>query len=210
MSARSTYSNPAPGRLSSPFNPSRTHPITGKVQPHNGADVAAELGTPVRAAHAGTVRTGYEEHGGGHWVIVTSGDVETRYLHLSRRDVTPGQTVQAGQQLGLMGTSGASTGVHLHFEVRVKGVPTDPVPWLTARGVTFGTDPAPTTITLQEDPDMIIIRKGTAKTGYTYRLVTGGRSVAITNAATRKFKAQGVKVAALAVADFDRIAKGLE
>ena len=136
MSARTV--NPAKGRLSSGFAPARKHPVTGKVQPHNGADIANASGTPVYAAHSGTVRTGYEPNGGGHWIILTSGNVETRYLHLSRRDVKPGQKVKAGQRIGLMGSTGNSTGSHLHFEVRVSGVPTDPVVWLAQRGVDFG------------------------------------------------------------------------
>ena len=198
--------NPAPGRVSSPFAPARRHPITGKVQPHNGADVVNVLGTPVRAALAGTVRTGYEEHGGGHWVIVTSGDVETRYLHLSRRDVKPGQKVKAGDQIGLMGTSGASTGVHLHFEVRVKGTPTDPVPWLAARGVTLGTDtpPPPTT---EEDTVLIIRRKAGSDPARKYALISGGRARQISTAAYSKLKKAGHQAVQLPDAEYDGIVK---
>lgn len=203
------YRNPAPGRISSRFNPSRVHPITRRKRPHNGTDVVAPLGTPVRAVHDGVVRTGYEPDGGGHWVILTDGSLETRYLHLSRRDVVPGQRVAAGDVIGLMGTSGASTGVHLHVEVRVSGVPTDPVPWLAAHGVTLGTDtppPAtPASIITQEDPTMLVIRKGTKKAGYHYALITGDRAVTMSQPAVVALKKGGVRVAVLPNADYDRL-----
>lgn len=201
----SAYRNPTQGRVFSPFAPSRRHPITGKVQPHNGADVVNALGTPVRAAHGGIVRTGYEENGGGHWVIVTSGDVETRYLHLSRRDVKPGQKVKAGDQVGLMGTTGASTGVHLHFEVRVNGTPTDPVPWLAARGVTLGTDtPPPTT---EEDTVIVIRRLAGSNPARKYALISGGRARPISHAAYSRLKKAGHQAVQLPDADYDGIVK---
>ncbi|WP_102509084.1 M23 family metallopeptidase [Sanguibacter massiliensis] len=139
-----TYTNPAKGRISSAFNPRRKHPVTGKVQPHEGADVANATGTPVVAVHAGTVtrsETLSATYGRLQRIFVTSGSLETRYLHLSRRDVKVGQRVKRGQRIGLMGASGFVTGPHLHLEVRRNGVAVDPVPLLEAAGVDLGVGP---------------------------------------------------------------------
>lgn len=150
-----TYTNPAVGRISSGFNPARKHPVTGKVQPHEGTDVANETGIPVYAAHSGTVtrsETLSEAAGRLQWIWLSVDGVETRYLHLSRRDVFVGQHVRAGDRIGLMGASGRVTGPHLHLEVRLDGRAVDPVPWLAARGVTLGIDPTPgSTIPLPTD-----------------------------------------------------------
>lgn len=141
-----TYTNPAPGRVSSAFTPARRHPVTGKVQPHEGTDVANATGTPVAAVHDGvvtrseTLSAAYDHL---QWVWVAGDGVETRYLHLSRRDVRVGARVRAGDRLGLMGASGRVTGPHLHLEVHVGGRAIDPVQWLVERGVTLGVDPAP-------------------------------------------------------------------
>lgn len=139
-----TYTNPARGRISSAFNPKRKHPVTGLIAPHEGADVAGPTGTPVLAAHDGvvtrseTLSAAYDHL---QWVWVAGDGVETRYLHLSRRDVRVGTRVRAGDRLGLMGATGRVTGPHLHLEVHVDGRAIDPVPWLAARGVTLGVDP---------------------------------------------------------------------
>ncbi len=115
---------------------------------HAGVDLAGPRGTPVHAASDGTVVTAactsaYCDRDGslalagyGHLVEVDHGaGVSTRYAHLSAYTVTPGQPVRAGALLGYQGSTGNSTGVHLHFEVRLDGVPVDPVPWLAERGV---------------------------------------------------------------------------
>lgn len=151
-----TYTNPAPGRISSAFNPARRHPITGKVQPHEGTDVANVTGTPVVAVHAGTVtrsETLSATYGKLQRIFITSGTLETRYLHLSRRDVKVGQKVKRGQRIGLMGATGFVTGPHLHLEVRRRGVPVDPVPVLEAAGVDLGKGryPAPGWYTVDVD-----------------------------------------------------------
>lgn len=103
---------------------------------HQGLDFAAAQGTPVAAVLPGRVVSAGVLGGYGNQVLVQHADgTQTRSAHLSRIDVVPGQTVAAGQQLGAVGSTGVSTGPHLHFEVLVGGVPVDPAVWLAARGV---------------------------------------------------------------------------
>ena len=121
---------PLPGRIGSGFGP-RLHPILGVTRIHRGVDVGAPAGTSVRAAGPGKVlRSG---HAGTYGVLVTidHGDgTETRYAHLSRTQVDPGESVVSGQVIGEAGSTGLSTGPHLHFELRVDGEPLNPAPWL--------------------------------------------------------------------------------
>lgn len=122
---------PVVGRVSSEFG-MRTHPVTGVRKSHTGIDFAAPTGTPIEAAAAGTVTFAGVRGGYGNLVIVDHGDgTETRYAHQHRIDVGVGQQVQRGQQLGTVGSTGMSTGPHLHFEVRRDGTPIDPRPWLS-------------------------------------------------------------------------------
>lgn len=107
----------------------RMHPILKKMKPHNGVDWAAPEGTPIFAARAGTIRAAGDSGGYGNLVAIThEGDMETRYAHMQRfaDGIAPGVTVAAGQQIGYVGTTGRSTGPHLHFELWVDGRPTDP------------------------------------------------------------------------------------
>jgi murein DD-endopeptidase MepM/ murein hydrolase activator NlpD len=100
---------------------------------HSGIDLAAPLHTPVRAANGGIAASGQSSGGYGLWILVQrdeAGSLATLYAHLSVALVSSGDLVQAGQLIGLVGTSGNSTGPHLHFEVRVRGVPVDPQPYL--------------------------------------------------------------------------------
>ncbi|GAB6875624.1 M23 family metallopeptidase [Thermaerobacter litoralis] len=114
-------------RISSEFGP-RLHPITGRYKIHTGIDVPVPIGTPVAAAQAGTVvRVVHGTTGYGNYVLIDhGGGLQTRYAHLAQPLVTPGQTVQAGQVIGLSGNSGWSTGPHLHFETIVHGAPVNP------------------------------------------------------------------------------------
>jgi murein DD-endopeptidase MepM/ murein hydrolase activator NlpD len=106
---------------------------------HAGIDLAAGVGAPISAVAAGTVISAGREGGYGQAVRVQhADDTVTLYAHLSDVLVAAGQRVTAGLSLGREGSTGNSTGPHLHFEVRVGGVPVDPAPWLRARGV----DPA--------------------------------------------------------------------
>ena len=93
---------------------------------HTGQDFAAPIGTPVAAAGSGTVTVEHPSWAGNLVRIDHGGGVETLYAHLSRVDVTSGQTVQAGDPVGLVGDLGNTTGPHLHFEVRLDDVPVDP------------------------------------------------------------------------------------
>jgi len=105
----------------------REHPLLGVLRAHRGVDLAAPSGTPIVATSDGVVsladwRGGYGlsialEHGGG---------LETRYGHMSRLSVAAGQSVRKGQVIGFVGSTGLSTGPHLHYEVRVNGVAVNP------------------------------------------------------------------------------------
>lgn len=117
---------PASGRVSSEFGP-RVHPITGQRRPHTGTDIAAATGTPVRAAAGGTVTFAGSRGGYGNLVILDHGDGrETYYAHNSAHQVAVGDRVAAGQHIAGVGQTGMATGPHLHFDVRVNGVPVEP------------------------------------------------------------------------------------
>jgi murein DD-endopeptidase MepM/ murein hydrolase activator NlpD len=122
--------SPVAGRISSGFTTHRLHPILGIVRPHLGTDYAAPYGSPVRASYPGVVRYVGRLEGYGLVVILRHGlHQETRYGHLSSvaNALRVGSPVRAGQLLGAVGSSGLSTGPHLHYEVRIDGRPVDPV-----------------------------------------------------------------------------------
>jgi murein DD-endopeptidase MepM/ murein hydrolase activator NlpD len=133
----------------SPFGP-RTDPITGAASFHTGVDLAAPAGTPILAATDGRVIVAGMVDGTGTIKILATVDgqpLSTSYLHMYSDgiDVTVGEVVSAGQQIGEVGSTGHSTGPHLHFEVHPGGPdadPVDPMPWLTANGA--DTEDAPT------------------------------------------------------------------
>lgn len=107
---------------------SRIHPITGKPNNHTGIDIPAPKGTPILAAKSGVVVTSVKKGSYGNYVVVSHSDgTSTLYAHMSVRSVKEGQTVKQGQKLGEVGTTGSSTGNHLHFEVRVNGSRVDPL-----------------------------------------------------------------------------------
>ncbi|KQR81994.1 peptidase M23 [Arthrobacter sp. Leaf337] len=116
----------------SPFG-FRVSPITGGAgEFHRGQDYAAQCGTSVLAAASGTVTfSGWHPYGGGNRVVIDHGNgLETTYNHLSSSSVQVGQKVSRGDVVALSGTTGASTGCHLHFEVMVNGEVVDPTGWL--------------------------------------------------------------------------------
>lgn len=127
-------SRPSTGPITSPFG-MRLHPVTGVFKLHDGTDFGAPCGAPVRAAAEGIV-TGTEFHAAyGNRVLVRHGDadgagLDTTYNHLSAASVRVGQRVKRGQAIGAVGTTGYSTGCHLHFMVLRGGVAEDPMPWL--------------------------------------------------------------------------------
>ena len=111
----------------------RVSPLSGWAgEFHRGQDFAAQCGTAVKAAASGTVTfAGWHPYGGGNRVVIDHGNgLETTYNHLSSSSVTVGQKVERGALIALSGTTGASTGCHLHFEVMVNGEVVDPNGWL--------------------------------------------------------------------------------
>ncbi len=118
-------------RVTSRFNPKRRHPVTHRVTPHNGVDFAMAPGTPVLSAGDGVVTRVHNHPFAGRYVEVQHGSqYATRYLHLSRILVKRGQAVDRGQRIALSGSTGRTTGPHLHYELHINGRPVNP---LTAR-----------------------------------------------------------------------------
>lgn len=102
---------------------------------HSGVDLAAALGTPIFASTSGTVMVRRERGGYGLYILLTrDAQLSTLYGHLDWPLVQPGDAVAAGQPIALMGSTGNSTGPHLHFEVRIAGVPVDPLPLIRGGG----------------------------------------------------------------------------
>jgi murein DD-endopeptidase MepM/ murein hydrolase activator NlpD len=128
--ASAVLTTPVEGRRTSRFGP-RIHPITGARGQHTGIDLAAPSGTPIRSAAAGVVSFAGPRGGYGNLVIVDHpGGLQTYYAHQRELHVSAGTTLQAGAVLGTVGSTGRSTGPHLHFEVRRDGSPVDPAPYL--------------------------------------------------------------------------------
>lgn len=135
------WSLPVAGRTSDEFGPRPEKPVAGVNEFHRGTDLAANCGAPVFAATGGIVLEARVSGSYGNWILVEHGaGVSTGYAHLQNGGVlvSPGQRVEAGQLIGLVGSTGASTGCHLHFEVRLGGVALDAKPFLAARGITLG------------------------------------------------------------------------
>lgn len=117
------------GVISSRVGP-RTHPVFGYASCHTGIDIAAPSGTPVLAAEAGTVASISSGGAYGNAVLVAHGDgLTTFYAHLSSVAVSTGRQVALGEQIGGVGSTGWSTGPHLHFETRINGTAYDPWGW---------------------------------------------------------------------------------
>lgn len=115
------------GTLTSGYS-NRTSPITGRYEFHMGQDIAAPAGTPVYAANGGTVITSQYQRSYGNVVVIDhGGGISTVYAHNSSLLVQAGQTVTRGQQISRVGSTGDSTGNHLHFEVRVNGKAVNPM-----------------------------------------------------------------------------------
>jgi murein DD-endopeptidase MepM/ murein hydrolase activator NlpD len=109
-------------RISSRFSHSRFHPVLKIRRPHLGIDYAAPTGTPVQAVAAGTVTFSARSGGAGNLIKLRHANgFETYYMHLSRLQVRAGQKVNQGQQIGLVGSTGLSTGPHLDFRIRKNG-----------------------------------------------------------------------------------------
>ena len=127
---RPLFIHPVPGGETSPFGP-RIHPLLGRPMFHTGIDLAAACGTPIHAAADGTViYARVSASWGGRTIIQHSPTVKTAYGHQSKFLVTEGQVVKQGQVIGLSGTTGWSTGCHLHFDVIINDRYVDPAPYL--------------------------------------------------------------------------------
>ena len=127
------FASPRPGaEITSPFGQRRV--FNGELESqHQGLDLNGRVGEPILVANAGTVRMARDCYTSGKTVIVDHGaDVFTAYFHMSAMKVKPGQVVHRGQLIGLVGSTGNSTGPHTHFEVRVDNSPVDPMQMLPA------------------------------------------------------------------------------
>ena len=115
-------------RVSSNFNPHRLNPVTGRVAPHKGVDFAIPLGTPVLAVGDGEVIVAKRSGGAGNYVAIRHGrQYMTRYMHMKKLLVKPGDKVKRGERVGLSGNTGRSTGPHLHFEVWINNQAVNPL-----------------------------------------------------------------------------------
>ena len=114
-------------RITSGFNLRRKHPIHKKIKAHRGVDYAAPRGTPVYAAGKGKVAASGFSKANGNYVFLQHGQTYmTKYLHLHERKVRVGQTVSQRMMIGTVGSTGYSTGPHLHYEFLVHGVHQNP------------------------------------------------------------------------------------
>ena len=125
VSGSGYFTHPCPGMTyqSSYFGEVRSF----DSRPHKGNDYAAPTGTPTYAAAAGTVITAGWSNSAGNWVVISHGNgLVTKYMHHSSICVSAGQRVAKGQQIGYVGSTGYSTGAHLHFQVELNGTPVNP------------------------------------------------------------------------------------
>lgn len=128
VSGNGMFTHPCPGysRVSSEFG-WREAPIAGAGNNHKGMDLAAPTGTPIYAAAAGTVTTARYSNSAGNWVVINHGNgLQTYYMHASALYVSEGQSVGKGQNIAAVGSTGQSTGPHLHFQVMQNGTPVNP------------------------------------------------------------------------------------
>ncbi|WP_369880820.1 M23 family metallopeptidase [Erythrobacter sp. KY5] len=117
-------------RLSSGYG-MRNHPVLRRRRAHNGVDLAAPTGTPIYATADGIVGRADWFSSYGLYISIDHGaDLETRYAHMSRLAVAAGDRVRKGDVIGYVGSTGRSTGPHLHYEVRVDGVAVNPIPYM--------------------------------------------------------------------------------
>ncbi|TBL71026.1 M23 family metallopeptidase [Paenibacillus thalictri] len=120
--------------ITSPFG-YRKDPFNSQPSFHSGMDIAARLNSPVVATADGiVVTTGSDSSHGNNIIIDHSNGLKTWYMHLNKILVSRGDTVQKGQQIGLVGSTGRSTGAHLHYELLKNGQSVDPLPYLTENG----------------------------------------------------------------------------
>jgi len=118
----------------------RTHPILGGRRAHKGVDLAMPTGSPIYATADGVISRADWFSGYGLYVAIEhGGELQTRYGHMSRLNVEAGQQVKKGDIIGYVGSTGRSTGPHLHYEVRIAGEAVNPVPYLNGSGTMLAT-----------------------------------------------------------------------
>ena len=133
---------PIQGPITSSFG-EREDPFNGEGAFHKGIDISAPKGTPIRASADGVVETAAMENGYGREVLLDHGHgIKTLYGHMSGFTVTQGQSVVRGQVIGYVGSSGRSTGCHLHYEVQIHGTPVNPHKYLRTTLADLTTNPA--------------------------------------------------------------------
>lgn len=119
-------------RLTSDFG-MRWHPVIGGRRAHKGVDLAGPIGTPVHATADGVISKAEWFSSYGLFVSIEhGGQLQTRYGHMSRLNVAAGEHIHKGDVIGFIGTTGRSTGPHLHYEVRVAGEAVNPIPYMQA------------------------------------------------------------------------------
>ncbi|MGK3328963.1 murein DD-endopeptidase MepM, partial [Escherichia fergusonii] len=115
-------------RISSNFHPRRVNPVTGRVAPHKGVDFAMPQGTPVLAVGDGEVVVAKRSGAAGYYIAIRHGRTyTTRYMHLRKLLVKPGQKVKRGDRIALSGNTGRSTGPHLHYEMWINQQAVNPL-----------------------------------------------------------------------------------
>ena len=126
-----SWTMPVSGKLTSPFG-MRVHPVLGYARMHNGIDLAAAQGTPIYATRAGKVtRTSYQAGGAGNYVSINHLDgFSSIYMHMTHYVVSEGQSVSQGQLIGYVGSTGISTGPHLHFGISYAGTYVNPLAYI--------------------------------------------------------------------------------
>lgn len=123
-----TWPTPSCHYITSHFSPRRKNPVTGIYKRHTGTDIGASYGAAIVAANSGTVTLAGWNSGYGNCVVIDHGGGKaTLYAHMSAFSVSKGQTVSKGQRIGSVGSTGNSTGPHLHFEVLINGAAVDPM-----------------------------------------------------------------------------------
>jgi murein DD-endopeptidase MepM/ murein hydrolase activator NlpD len=134
------WARPAAGYISSNFG-YRTHPIYNVVRLHSGTDLAGGCGIPIYAARGGQVVYAGWNGGYGNFILINHGDgISTGYAHIAtgKTFVRYGEQVSTGTHIANVGSTGGSTGCHLHFEVREDGKAVNPVPFMKGKGITLG------------------------------------------------------------------------
>jgi septal ring factor EnvC (AmiA/AmiB activator) len=132
---------PVAGRITDGFGPRPDRPVAGVSPYHEGTDLATACGTPIHAATTGAVVQAGWNGTYGNWILLEHGDgIQTGYAHIENGgiEVAIGDTVDAGQEIARVGSTGAATGCHLHFETRIDGKAVDAVPFMARRGIRLG------------------------------------------------------------------------